>query len=492
VLKKVGLAAAVTLASGALSAFAAYAADIVHKAHPAPVAPVAPYNWTGFYAGANFGGLWTDSTLTNANTGISHKLGGAGFLGGLQAGYNYQFGNIVLGVEGEFDWASHDPGLALNIPMIGVSRFSHEVNWVSTVAARFGFGFDRWLTYGKAGAGWFNSSSSVAIPGVANWQSTDTQSGWLLGGGIEYAFASSWTAKLEYSYLKLGDETLAGTMPLSVSRDVQFIKAGLNYRFGYSAPMHAQANPGAGPGAGPSTEDLARASQNPVAAMISLPFQNNTNFNTGRYGRAQNVLNIQPVIPMSLNGDWNIISRTIVPVISQPNLFSDANTGGMGDITQSLFLSPANPGHVIWGVGPVFTAPSASDTILGNGKTLFGATAVALIMPGHWVIGVLANNQWSVAGDPYRKPVNTFLAQPFVNYNMAGGWFLTYSPIITADWLAPSDQRWTVPVGGGFGRVFKVGEQPVNASLSGYYNVVRPDSAGDWQLRAQVAFLFPR
>ena len=90
------------------------------------------------------------------------------------------------------------------------------------------------------------------------------------------------------------------------------------------------------------------------------------------------------------------------------------------------------------------------------------------------------------------KDVNAFLAQPFVNYNMADGWFLTYAPIITADWLAPSSQRWTVPVGGGFGRVFRVGDQPINASLSAYYNILRPDAAGDWQLRAQVALLFPR
>ena len=105
---------------------------------------------------------------------------------------------------------------------------------------------------------------------------------------------------------------------------------------------------------------------------------------------------------------------------------------------------------------------------------------------------MLVNNQWSVAGDPNRKSVNAFLAQPFVNYNMAGGWFLTYSPIITANWNAPSGQQWTVPVGGGFGRVFKIEGQAYNASISAYYNAVRPDNAGNWQLRAQFALLFPK
>ena len=168
---------------------------------------------------------------------------------------------------------------------------------------------------------------------------------------------------------------------------------------------------------------------------------------------------------MHLSDDWNLISRTIIPLVSQPNPFFDSNTNGIGDITQSLFFSPTHPGKLIWGVGPVFTIPSANDPILGTGKFLFGPTAVFLTTPGHWVIGVLLNNQWSVGGNPLRPPVNTFLAQPFLNYNMAHGWYLTTGPIITSNWLAASGQQWTVPVGGGFGRVFRVGDQPVNASI---------------------------
>ena len=107
------------------------------------------------------------------------------------------------------------------------------------------------------------------------------------------------------------------------------------------------------------------------------------------------------------------------------------------------------------------------------------------------MIGVLLNNQWSVGGNPLRPPVNAFLAQPFANYNMAHGWYLNTSPIITADWLAASGERWTVPVGGGFGRVFRVGDQPVNASIQVYYNAIRPTGAPAWQLRTTVALLFP-
>ena len=271
---------------------------------------------------------------------------------------------------------------------------------------------------------------------------------------------------------------------------IQMLKVGANYQFGERAPVAAAPRPAEAPTQ--DSEALARASQNPIADLISLPFQNNTNFNTGPFNRTQDILNIQPVIPMKLSADWNLISRTIVPLMSQPNPVFDSSTGGIGDITQSLFLSPTHPGTVIWGVGPVYTMPSASDPTLGTGKVLLGPTAVLLVTPGHWVIGVLVNNQWSVAGDPNRAPVNAFLAQPFVNYNMAGGWFLTTSPIITANWNAVSGQQWTVPVGGGFGRVFKLDGQAYNASVQAYYNVVRPTNAADWNLRISLALLFPK
>ena len=108
------------------------------------------------------------------------------------------------------------------------------------------------------------------------------------------------------------------------------------------------------------------------------------------------------------------------------------------------------------------------------------------------MLGVLVNNVWSVAGKNNRDSVNAMTLQPFVNYNFAGGWYLTSSPIITANWETGHGDRWTVPVGGGFGRVFKIGEQPVNMQLAAYYNVARPTGAADWQLRAQVQPLFPK
>jgi hypothetical protein len=238
-------------------------------------------------------------------------------------------------------------------------------------------------------------------------------------------------------------------------------------------------------------ENLARQSQNPIADLVSVPFQSNTNFNAGPFNRTQEVLNIQPVVPMHLSDDWNLISRTIIPLTSQPSPLFDSSTNGVGDITEELFFSPVHSGALIWGVGPVFTAPSASDPILGTGKLLFGPTVVLLTTPGHWVIGVLANNQWSVGGNPLLPAVNTFLAQPFLNYNMPHGWYLTTSPIITSNWLAAPGQQWTVPIGGGFGRVFKIVDQPVNAGIQAFYNVAHPSGTADWQLRAQLSLLFP-
>jgi len=241
------------------------------------------------------------------------------------------------------------------------------------------------------------------------------------------------------------------------------------------------------------TEALAKAVQNPVASMISLPFQNNVNTGIGPNNETQNILNIQPVWPISLNDDWNLITRTIIPVVSQPNtLTGDGRINGLGDTTFTAFLSPQDAGDIIWGAGPVFLFPTATDDTLGSDKWGAGISAVVLTMPGRWVIGSLVNNIWSFAGSG-KKDVNSFLWQYFVNYNFDDGWYLTSAPIITANWEADNDHRWTVPFGGGIGKVFKVGKQPLNAQISAYRNVITPDDYGaDWQFRVQLQFLFPK
>jgi hypothetical protein len=238
-----------------------------------------------------------------------------------------------------------------------------------------------------------------------------------------------------------------------------------------------------------SAGELARKAQNPVADMMSFPFQDNMNFGYGPNDGMQNVMNFQPVIPLRLNKDWNLITRTIAPLIYQP---WPEYEFGLGDIQFTPFFSPAKSSKFIWGAGPVFQFPTATDEILGTGKWTVGPSGVGLLMEGPWVAGLLAQNVWSYAGDSDRKDVNAFLAQPFINYNFEKGWYLTFSPIITANWKADKGSDvWTVPLGLGFGKIFRIGKLPFNGNISAFYNVAKPEVGPDWTLRVQLALLLP-
>ena len=242
-----------------------------------------------------------------------------------------------------------------------------------------------------------------------------------------------------------------------------------------------------------SSEALAKATQNPVASLISVPFQNNTNFAAGPYGRVQNVLNVQPVIPTQLSENWNLITRIIIPVIYQPMIATPSlGTNGFGDVNPTFFFSPAKVGKLIWGFGPTFSLRTETNSALGNGKWGAGPSLVALVQPKEWTIGALANNIWSFTGDANRPTVKAFLLQYFVNYNFKRGWYVTSSPILTASWSAPDGNQWVVPFGGGFGRIFRLGKQPVNGSLTAYYSSVRPDFYPAWSVRFQIALLYPK
>ena len=241
-----------------------------------------------------------------------------------------------------------------------------------------------------------------------------------------------------------------------------------------------------------AAQDLAKASQNPISTLISVPFENNTTFNNGTEDAIVNILNIKPVVPLSIGENWNLINRLIVPVIYQEERFSgEGDVFGLGDITYQGFLSPAKPGKLIWGIGPQLQMPTGMDRLTSDQWSL-GPAAVGLMMPGNWVFGLLVSNVWDIGGYNNAPDVNFFSTQYFINYNMKGGWYLTTAPIITANWEADSDNTWTVPFGGGVGRVFKIGKQPVNLKVAGYYSVERPDNASDWNLQAQLTFLFPK
>ena len=241
-----------------------------------------------------------------------------------------------------------------------------------------------------------------------------------------------------------------------------------------------------------STE-TAKQAQNPIANLISVPLENDFNPQTGIHKDDSYVLEMKPVVPFRLSNDWTLITRTIIPVIQVPDLGPGVNgTSGLGDVQESLFLSPAKAGPVIWGAGPAISFPTATQSILGTKKLSIGPNVVVLRSQGHWLFGTLAQNLFSVAGPSSRPDVNQMLLQPFVNYNLRHGWYLTSSPIITANWEVKPDQRWTVPVGGGVGRIVHLGKQPVNIYTQFFRNVERPDGTTHWSARFKMQFLFPK
>lgn len=244
-----------------------------------------------------------------------------------------------------------------------------------------------------------------------------------------------------------------------------------------------------------SAEELAKLAQNPVGNMISVPFQDNVNLNVGPQKATQNILNIQPVIPIEVSKDWNIITRTILPVISQPGFSpGESRTNGIGDLQFTAFLSPAKPGTWIWGAGAIAQAPTHSNNAIGNDNWGLGPSFVVLHLEhgSPWVYGVLVNNVWSVGTSNDAPKYNNGLIQPFLNYNLPGGTYFTSSPVLTVNWEADGSQRWTVPLGGGIGHIFHFGKLPVNMQINAYYNVARPDYATNWQIRAQIQLMFPK
>jgi len=254
-------------------------------------------------------------------------------------------------------------------------------------------------------------------------------------------------------------------------------------------------------------EDLAKASQNPIGNMISLPMQNNTYFKVGPSEEWANSFQLQPVYPINF-GSVNLINRMIIPfnhledqeittavrgqLKTEEVTFKKNGATGLGNITYQGFISPAKPAKLIWGMGPVIQMPTNTDDQLGSDKWSAGPGAVALAMPGKWVLGVLAYNIWDFAGDSDAGGVNSLLFQYFINYNIKNGWYLTSTPVITANWEEDSDERWTVPVGLGVGRLVKFGKQPVDFKVQPFWYVEKPKNGPDWSLQLQIKLLFPK
>ena len=242
-----------------------------------------------------------------------------------------------------------------------------------------------------------------------------------------------------------------------------------------------------------SDADLAKKLANPISSLISVPFQYNFDCCFGPSDADRHLLNIQPVIPTKLSPNWNLIIRTILPVIylesPAPGLDS---TFGLSDTLQSFFFSPSNtPGGVTWGVGPAIQWPTGTDPLIDSEKWSAGPTAVILKQQGGWTYGMLANQIWSFAdaGGPNDRPeVNQMFLQPFLAYTWKDSTTLTLNSESTFNWTA---NEWTVPINLTISHVYKFGTQPVSLALDGRAYAVTPDEGPEWGLRAVATFLFP-
>jgi hypothetical protein len=255
-----------------------------------------------------------------------------------------------------------------------------------------------------------------------------------------------------------------------------------------AAPLAAENAAPSGQAA--QADDLAQQLANPVASLISVPFQSNFDFGIGPSDATRYTLNIQPVIPFELNEHWNLITRTIVPVIDAESPAPGIDDKfGLGDTVQTFFFSPREPvNDWILGVGPAFLWPTATDDLLGTGKWGAGPSAVALQQVGPWTYGILANHLWSYAGESDRADVNSTFLNPFVSYITPTKTTFTASPELTYDW---NSQQWLSPVNLVVSQLFKIGDQPVSIALGGRYYFEGPDGGPEWGIRFNIVFLFP-
>jgi hypothetical protein len=235
-------------------------------------------------------------------------------------------------------------------------------------------------------------------------------------------------------------------------------------------------------------DELAVKTQNPVGDLISVPFQANWDMGIGDRQATGTILNFQPVMPFNLMPNWNVIFRVIMPLSSQPDT-SGVRFNGLGDTTASLFLTPENPGKTVWGVGPAFLLPTATNNALGTEKFGFGPTVVLLRQPRPWTLGILANHIWSVDGSLDRPGVSQTFLQPFVNYNVGAGLALGASSEISINWK--DDGSTTAPLLFSVSKVTKLANRPVNLTMAAGPMLSNPSGA-DWRFRMAIVFLFPK
>jgi hypothetical protein len=238
--------------------------------------------------------------------------------------------------------------------------------------------------------------------------------------------------------------------------------------------------------------EITRKDQNPIADLRKVPLEYSAKFAAGASSAdVEHQLQLKPVLPLSTGEVSYLVFRAIVPFTSKPASGGAGRTTGLGDIDLQTIFVPSRARQLIWGVGPSIYFPTATDDRLGSGKWSIGPVAAAGFWAAPFHIIVLVQNVWSFAGDSARSDVNQLTLQPKLHYNLPDAWAIGSEPSITADWTAPSGQRWTVPVGAVVSKTTKIGPQAVTFQAGGYWSAARPTGAGQWDLRAQVTFQFP-
>ena len=237
-------------------------------------------------------------------------------------------------------------------------------------------------------------------------------------------------------------------------------------------------------------QEVAKKLQNPVASLISVPFQNNFQYGLGPDNKgSQYILRFQPVIPVSLNTDWNMIFRPILPFITQHNAIGYTSQTGLSDLELEVFFSPkeASAGNIFWGVGPILLFPTATDNILGYQKWGVGPSAVVLTQKGPWTIGMLANHLFSYTGNSDRKNISVSYVQPFVAHSNKIGTSINFSSETSYDWKGA---QWSVPLIGGVSQIIPICGHLISVGLSGIYYAKTPTDGPNWGIRATITLLF--
>jgi len=228
---------------------------------------------------------------------------------------------------------------------------------------------------------------------------------------------------------------------------------------------------------------------NPFADQITVPLELSSSLDIGPGNGTAGGLNVQPVIPVSLGEDWLLITRPSLSLLltDQPH-----RKLGLGDLELQTYFTPESANTWVWGIGPDLLMPTATEQALGTGKWSAGPAVGLVYMSGPWVNEILASHVWSFAGEQDRDDVSQSTIEPVFSYNFDNGWFLAFDSTMTADWNAPADKRWTIPLGMDAGKALQLGKQSLSVQFGTYYNIERAEGAPRWLVRLQVSLIFPK